>query len=136
MKFIFAVLFSCFGTLSVKAQAVLTFERMFTNFDTIPQYTDTTFLLKFTNTGNKPLIITGCTTATSADMCVCDKKPVAPGKSGFIMYKLAAVNCGRWNKSIVVNSNGGEGIVLNVKAFVLCPEKIAPVQADEPMPHN
>lgn len=134
MKTIVFSVILCLFALSGKAQPVLTMEKMFFNFDTIPYNGEATFKLKFTNTGDKPLIITRCLTSTNADMCSCEKKSVAPGKDGFITYKLIAASCGRWNKAITVTSNGGAPVIIHIKGFVLCPpafpENIKPPQVN------
>ena len=127
MKTIVASVILCLFALSGKAQAIMTFEKIFFNFDTIPQNSEGTFKLRFTNTGNKPLIISSCKTATSADVCTWDKKPVAPGKDGFITYKFDTKYCGRWNKPVTVTSNNDEKTVIHIKGFVQCATIDGPV---------
>src|SRR4051812_28351006 len=131
MKSFAAVVLLCFLSLSGRAQAILTVEKIFFNFDTIAPQNGQAFRMKFTNTGNKPLVITNCLTSGTADACTWDKKAVAPGKDGFITYKIMASSCGRWNKPVTVSSNGGAPVVIHVKGFVLCPPAASPVTPGE-----
>lgn len=125
MKAAILFIFLSLSAIVATAQPILTFERIFTNFDTVVQGSEGTFQLKFTNTGDKPLIITDCQTTSGADKCTWSKKPVAPGKTGYITYTFETKSCGRWNKPITVTSNGGSAITLYVKAFVQCLPSVA-----------
>ncbi|MDR3246055.1 MAG: DUF1573 domain-containing protein, partial [Prevotellaceae bacterium] len=76
-----------------------------------------THAFKFTNTGDKPLIITkvqpscGCTTSGWT------KEPVKPGEAGEVLatYRTSA---GHFNKSLTVTANGLPNVVLHIKGNV------------------
>lgn len=115
-------LFAQEGTLEIvdDAQAIITFEKTSHDFGTIEEGTQATVTFKFTNTGNKPLVLTsvkascGCTTPDWS------REPIAPGEEGFI--KATYNSQGRPNsfiKTITVKHNGeAKTSTLTIKGFV------------------
>lgn len=75
------------------------------DYGTILQNSDGHREFKFTNIGNKPIIIysvkgsCGCTVATKPEY------PIMPGKSEIIKVKYATNRLGKFKKSITITSN-------------------------------
>jgi hypothetical protein len=102
--------------------AKIVFESETIDYGTVAADSDGNRQFVFTNTGNKPLIITntqgscGCTVPTTP------KDPIAPGAKGIIGVKYATDRAGQpFTKSITVTSNavGQETKVLTIKGTVL-----------------
>jgi hypothetical protein len=96
----------------------LEFDELVHDFGTIKEELGTvTHAFKFTNTGDKPLVITkvqascGCTTSGWT------KEPVKPGETGEVLatYRTSA---GPFNKSLTVTANGVPNVTLHIKGNV------------------
>ncbi len=69
-----------------------------------------TYVFKFKNSGEKPLILNGVTASCGCTTPEWTKEPVMPGKSGTIKAVFNPLNrSGQFNKSITVNSNAENG---------------------------
>jgi hypothetical protein len=97
----------------------LEFDELVHDFGTIQEGEDSvTHAFKFTNTGDKPLIITkvqpscGCTTSGWT------KEPVKPGETGEVLatYRTSS---GSFDKSLTVTTNGLPNVILHVKGNVI-----------------
>ncbi len=124
MKYFFALALLA-GTLSARAQGVLTFEQDLHDFGSVPEGTQAAYEFRFKNTGNQVVVIAnvqascGCTTPDWT------KTPVLPGKSGLVraVYSSAG-RPGVFNKTVTVSSNAAEGNkVLTIKGTVLTKEE-------------
>jgi hypothetical protein len=96
----------------------LEFEELVHDFGTIKEELGTvTHAFKFTNTGDKPLVIIkvkpscGCTTSGWT------KEPVQPGETGEVLatYKTSS---GAFNKSLTVTASGLPDVILYIKGNV------------------
>lgn len=74
---------------------VLTFDEMTHDFGEIVQGEKVEYAFKFTNTGNKDLLITEASSSCGCTVPEWPKEPVRPGKSGYM--------------KVVFNSEGKEG---------------------------
>lgn len=63
---------------------------------------------EFTNTGDKPLVITNVQSSCGCTTPEYSKKPVPPGKSDKIKVGYKTDRLGPINRSITVNSNAGD----------------------------
>lgn len=63
---------------------------------------------EFTNTGDKPLVITNVQSSCGCTTPEYSKKPVPPGKSDKIKVGYKTDKVGPINRSITVNSNAGD----------------------------
>ncbi|MGB0884474.1 MAG: DUF1573 domain-containing protein [Flavobacteriales bacterium] len=87
----------------------LSFENTVHNYGSIDYSADGTCEFTFTNTGDKPLIISrakgscGCTVPTYS------REPIMPGKSGEIKVKYDTKRPGNFTKSVTVYSNSTKG---------------------------
>ncbi|TVR85913.1 MAG: DUF1573 domain-containing protein [Saprospirales bacterium] len=74
--------------------------------------------IKFTNTGDEPLLITntrgscGCTVPSSP------KDPILPGETGIIEVKYDTNRLGRINKSVTIFSNAGNPVRVRLNGEV------------------
>lgn len=114
MKRISAI-FSAFalGTMLMSAQAVIKFEKTTHDYGKFTEDTPQTYVFKFTNTGNEPLVIhqafasCGCTVPTYT------KESIAPGKSGElkVVYNGKGKLPGHFKKTVSVRSNATNALV-------------------------
>lgn len=111
-----------------KKKAPITFKTLTIERNNIPYGSDETFTFTFKNTGKEPIIISnvqtscGCTTAKKPEA------PVAPKKSADISVKYDTKRVGQFTKTITVNSNVSEPIVLTIKGTVLPQNNNTPSQ--------
>lgn len=105
------------------AQPRIKFEQTSYDFGEIEQGPSLFREIKFTNVGDKPLIIEATQTPDAASIAHCSYEPVMPGKTGIIYYKRDTSFPGRFTKSITVKSNDPlqEVLVLSIKVLI-CPK--------------
>jgi len=132
MKKFALILFIGFLAISVNAQEkvetkkvddnapVFKFETEIVDYGEIARNSDGIKLLKFTNIGKSPIIITnvkgscGCTVPTSP------KEPIMPGEEGEIQIKYATNRIGAFSKTVTITSNAVRpSIIVPVKGKVL-----------------
>ena len=76
------------------------------DFGTIPIGPDVTFNFEFTNTGTKPLLITGAMASCGCTTPEWPKEPILPGKSNKIQVKFSTLgHPGTFSKTVFVYSN-------------------------------
>ena len=101
-------------TLTTVAQdndyAEITFKEISYNFGTIKESKGpVTHKFEFTNTGNKPLILTNVTASCGCTRPEYPTKPIKPGKKGKIKVTFSPVGrAGAFKKTIKVKTNGRE----------------------------
>lgn len=110
-----AAIFSAFalGTMLMSAQAVIKFEKTSHDYGKFTEDTPQTYVFKFTNTGDQPLVIhqafasCGCTVPTFT------KESIAPGKSGElkVVYNGKGKMPGHFKKTVSVRSNATNALV-------------------------
>lgn len=81
------------------------FEKETYDFGKIPQGKPVTAELKFTNTGEEPLIISAVQPTCGCTVANYTKTPVKKGESGSITLTYNAAAVGPFNKAVTVNSN-------------------------------
>lgn len=111
-----AILFLKFTSFSQEIQ----FESKTYNFETIDYDAPSNFKIKFTNIGDKPLIISRASGSSGCIMATWPKEPIAPNESNFITVKYDTRRVGRMIKTISVLSNCIQepNLVLTVKGTV------------------
>ncbi|HHC79055.1 MAG TPA: DUF1573 domain-containing protein [Flavobacteriia bacterium] len=99
---------------------IFKFETEVLNYGEIAHNSDGVRVLKFTNVGKSPLIITnvkgscGCTVPTRP------KEPIMPGAQGEIQVKYATNRIGPFSKTVTITSNAKRStVVIPVKGKVL-----------------
>ena len=109
---------------TVQAQAKISFKTDTIDFGQIAKGSDGVRAFEFTNTGDKPLIISD---VKSSCGCTVPKKPdgpVAPGASSIIQVKYDTNRVGPIRKTVTVYSNADEPIkALKIKGEVLAEGK-------------
>lgn len=112
-KIILATLTALFlGVSTADAQAVITFEKTSHNYGKFTESELQTYVFKFTNTGDEPLVIhqafasCGCTVPTYT------KESIAPGKSGElkVTYNGKGKLPGHFKKTVSVRSNASNAL--------------------------
>jgi len=104
MKKLFFAFSLLFITYLSFGQAVMTFTETSHDFGKIENGGDGTYIFKYKNTGNQPLIIMevtascGCTTPTYT------KAPLKPGDSGEILVKYDTTREGIFSKTVTIKS--------------------------------
>ncbi|MDR1876461.1 MAG: DUF1573 domain-containing protein [Flavobacteriaceae bacterium] len=93
----------CLG-LFVSAQSI-SFTQDQIDYGTIKKGSDGKQIFKFTNTGDKPLIISNVKSSCSCSVPSWTKSPVLPGKTGEITVQYDTKNIGKFSKSVEVFSN-------------------------------
>lgn len=75
---------------------------------------------EFSNTGNVPLVVTSVQASCGCTVTEYSKEPIAPGEKGFVKGTYNAAKAGTFTKTITVNANTEEGVVvLTIKGEVV-----------------
>ncbi|MBC7864668.1 MAG: DUF1573 domain-containing protein [Bacteroidia bacterium] len=84
---------------------VLKFEKDTMNFGTVAWNSDQVRIMKFTNIGKSPLVISRSTGSCGCIVTEHSKEPILPGKSGFIKVRYDTKRPGPIYKVITIESN-------------------------------
>jgi len=97
------------------------FESKIIDYGIIEHNVDGNREFKFTNTGDKILIIKNAKGSCGCTVPTWPKEPIAPGESGTIKVKYATNRIGVFTKNIVLltNSNNHSPIILTIKGEVI-----------------
>lgn len=99
-----AILFFLFLGYFISAQSI-SFEKDQIDYGIIKKNSDGYQTFKFTNEGDKPLIISNVKSSCECSAPSWTKSPILPGKKGEITVKYNTKNIGKFSKSIEVFSN-------------------------------
>lgn len=116
-KLLLTTIFSVFGLLALASGtngADIKFEKTSHNFGTFPESSPkVTCTFKFTNTGDKLLVIHQAIASCGCTVPEYPKQPIKPGESGEIIvtYNGAGKFPGHFRKSITIRTNGKKEIV-------------------------
>ncbi|MDA3880934.1 MAG: DUF1573 domain-containing protein [Prolixibacteraceae bacterium] len=101
------------------AQDSIVFENLVHDYGTITKGADGNTEFKFTNKGDKPLILSNVRSSCGCTVPSWTKEPVEPGKTGLIKVKYDTKRVGSFSKSITVSSNAvNSRVVLRIKGNV------------------
>ena len=105
-------------------QPKIQFEKLSYDFGEIEKGTRLKKEIRFTNIGNKPLIIDCAQTAEGAGVTESPSEPIMPGKSGTIYYYRDTSLVGKFTKTITVKTNDPlqEIIIITVKGVIVAPQ--------------
>lgn len=125
-KLIFSLIVFSFFSFSLYAQNATTakndsiiFDKTIHDYGTIERGSDGTSVFTFTNKGQKPLVLNNVRASCGCTVPEWPRQPVAPGETGEIKVKYNTNINGNFNKSITVNSNAENSVViLRVKGNV------------------
>lgn len=116
-KLILATILSVFGLFAFAAgsgEAEIKFEKISHNFGTFPESSPkVTCTFKFTNTGDKLLVIHQAMASCGCTVPQFPKEPIKPGESGEITvtYNGAGKFPGHFKKSITIRTNAKQEII-------------------------
>ena len=111
---------------------IMTFESMTVDYGTIEQNGDPLRIVKFTNTGDEPLIITNARGSCGCTVPVWPKEPIMPGQESKIEIRYATNRIGQFSKTVRISTNEeNDGHTITVKGKVLKPEEIEGVPGTE-----
>jgi hypothetical protein len=90
------------------------------DFGKIKQGVPVTYVFKFTNTGEVPLIISTVQASCGCTVTEYTKQPIDAGQQGFVKATYNAANPGQFTKTVTVNANTEDGIAkLTIKGEVV-----------------
>jgi hypothetical protein len=90
------------------------------DFGKIKRGVPVTYVFKFTNTGEVPLIISTVQASCGCTVTEYTKQPIEAGQQGFVKATYNAANAGQFTKTVTVNANTEEGIArLTIKGEVV-----------------
>jgi len=127
-SFLLVCLFISIAAMSQKA--VMTFQEKEHDFGKINEKDgNATYVFKFTNKGDGPLVITNAQAQCGCTTPVWTKEPISAGKTGSITVTYnTAGRSGIFDKNITVYCNGSEEqIVLKIKGEVI-PKPVTPTE--------
>ncbi len=127
MKAIFTLIIALsFGTGILFAQEnsestgpEITFESTTVDYGTIERGSDGNRVFKFTNTGDKPLIITNTRGSCGCTVPRHPQGAILPGESEEIEVRYDTNRLGRINKSVTVSTNAGSPVRLQITGEVI-----------------
>lgn len=100
------------------------FENFIHDYGTVNLGSPGQYEFRFTNGMKTPLVVNNVRPSCGCTVADWTKEPVLPGKSGVIKINYNTNLLGTFNKSITVNSNAKNAIViLRVKGNVINPKK-------------
>jgi len=113
-----------FFTLTIVAQTeetpIITFENLTYDYGTIERNSHGLAEIKFSNTGNSPLIINQVRASCGCTVPSWPKEPIMPGDTGVIEVKYDTRRLGVINRQITINSNAEEpNIVIRLRGSVV-----------------
>ena len=102
------------------AVAAVTWENTIVNFGKIIKNNPSTAYFKFSNTGNKPVIITKAKGSCGCTGIKYPKEAIRPGETATIQATYNAATLGKFNKSVTVELNiEGSQKILRLKGEVV-----------------
>jgi hypothetical protein len=108
---------------------IMTFESTKVDFGTIERGSDPWRIVKFTNTGNEPLIIKHAKGSCGCTVPQWPKEPIMPGESSEMKVRYDTKRLGKINKTVKITTNeGGDPHVLRVVG------QINPKEEEESLP--
>lgn len=128
-KLILSTILSVFGLFAFAAgsgEAEIKFEKTSHNFGTFPESSPkVTCTFKFTNTGDKLLVIHQAMASCGCTVPQFPKEPIKPGESGEIIvtYNGAGKFPGHFKKSITIRTNAKQEIIRLYVEGDMQPEK-------------
>ncbi len=93
------------------------FEKIVHDFGVIERGGDGTYIFKFKNVGNKPLVINRVSSSCGCTVPSYPKEPIPPGGSGEIKVTYNTNILGRFSKNVTVFANAPT-VVLNIRGEV------------------
>ena len=103
------------------------FDAMVVDYGTIEQNSEPLRVLKFTNTGNEPLVIKNARGSCGCTVPQWPKEPIMPGEEAELEIRYATNRLGKFSKKVTITTNEPtDPHVITVKGNVLKPEEGVP----------
>ncbi|MCP4439870.1 MAG: DUF1573 domain-containing protein [Aureispira sp.] len=127
-KALCVLLFVLIGYMSNLSAQKLDLKQTTIDYGTIAQHVDGVRYFKFTNTGDKPLIISHAQQSCGCTVPSYPKHPIQPGEEASIQVKYATNRIGKFNKYVTLTTNDKEQATqrLTIKGEVLAEVEAAP----------
>ena len=94
-----------FGAFAFSSAQTITFEKTTIDYGTVKANSDGNKIFTFTNTGDKPLIISNVQPGCGCTASDWTKEPILPGKKGEVKVHYNTANLNAFKKTIDVFSN-------------------------------
>ena len=110
-----------FGAFAFSSAQTITFEKTTIDYGTVKANSDGNKVFTFTNTGDKPLIISNVQPGCGCTAFDWTKEPILPGKKGEVKVHYNTANLNAFKKTIDVFSNDPANgrIVLYIQGTVV-----------------
>ncbi len=110
-----------FGAFAFSSAQTITFEKTTIDYGTVKANSDGNKVFTFTNTGDKPLIISNVQPGCGCTASDWTKEPILPGKKGEVKVHYNTANLNAFKKTIDVFSNDPANgrIVLYIQGTVV-----------------
>lgn len=120
------------GDAPAKKGPIMSFESMTVDYGTIEENSEPLRVMKFTNTGDEPLIITNARGSCGCTVPDWPKQPIMPGETSQIEIRYATNRIGQFSKTVRISTNEtNDGHTLTVKGNVLKKEQMEGVPGSE-----
>jgi hypothetical protein len=86
---------------------VMTFESMIVDYGDIEQNSEPLRVLKFTNTGTEPLVVSNARGSCGCTVPTWPKQPIMPGESSQLEIRYDTKRLGGINKTVTLTTNEG-----------------------------
>lgn len=106
-KFLSLFAFVAFFVSLATAQPVMTLEKTEVDYGSIAQGSDPLRKVKFTNTGNEPLIIKNAVGSCGCTVPNFKREPIMPGETSEIEIRYDTQRVGGINKMVTITTNEG-----------------------------
>ena len=116
-------------------KTTIEFEEIEFDWGTITQGDKASYVFKFTNTGNEPLIIKNAKGSCGCTVPQWPKAPIAPGEQGEIKVVFSSKGkMGKQSKRVTITANTDPGMsYLNVKGNIIKDEKYTFTDMSQPV---
>ncbi len=106
--------------LSLPNDAIITFDSLVIDYDTINEYEVFVGEIPFKNTGNRQLIIANCKTSCGCLVAECPSQPIAPSESGIVKFRFDPTGKqGKSIKNITLTSNAvTSNVVITLRFYI------------------
>ena len=116
----------------------MTFETTVVDYGEVDKGSDPIRKVKFTNTGNEPLIVQHAKGSCGCTVPKWPKEPIMPGESSFIEIRYDMKRVGLIRKTVKITTNElnrTEPHILQVKGKIndVAPEPTVPVNKEDPL---
>lgn len=98
--------------------AVFSWEKTEHDFGSIKKDVPVHHKFTFTNKGDAPLVISSVQASCGCTVTDYSTDPIAPGKSGYVKATFNAAQIGVFSKTVTVNANTGDPVLLVIKGIV------------------